>query len=36
MLVVVVFGENLPNVTPFYIFVIISKGPWLQYILPSP
>jgi hypothetical protein len=35
MFVVAVFGEGLPNVAPFYIFATVSKGPWLQYILPS-
>jgi hypothetical protein len=29
MLVVAFFGEDLPNVAPFYIFATISKGPWV-------
>jgi hypothetical protein len=29
MLVVEFFGEDLPNVVPFYIFAIVSKGSWL-------
>jgi hypothetical protein len=35
MLVVAIFGEDLPNVAPFYIFTAVSKGPWLWYILPT-
>jgi hypothetical protein len=35
MLVVAIFGEDLPNVVPFYIFIAVSKGPWLRYILLS-
>jgi hypothetical protein len=35
MLIVTIFGEDLPNVAPFYIFTVISKGPWLRYILPT-
>jgi hypothetical protein len=35
MLVVAIFGEDLPNVAPFYIFTAVSKGPWLQYVLPT-
>jgi hypothetical protein len=35
MLVVAIFGEDLPNVAPFYIFKIVSQGPWLWYILPA-
>jgi hypothetical protein len=30
---VVIFGEDLSNVAPFYIFTVVSKGPWLRYIL---
>jgi hypothetical protein len=33
VLVVVVFGEDLSNVVPFYIFSAVIKGPWLEYIL---
>jgi hypothetical protein len=33
VLVVAIFGEDLPNVAPFYIFTAISQGPWLWYIL---
>jgi hypothetical protein len=33
VLVVAIFGEDLPNVVPFYIFTAVSKGPWLQYVL---
>jgi hypothetical protein len=29
ILVVAIFGEDLPNVAPFYIFTVVSKGPWL-------
>jgi hypothetical protein len=29
VLVVAIFGEDLPNVAPFYIFTTISQGPWL-------
>jgi hypothetical protein len=35
MLVVAIFGEDLPNVAPFYIFTAVSQGPWLWYILPA-
>ena len=35
MLVVAIFGEDLPNVVPFCIFTAVSQGPWLQYILPA-
>ena len=35
MLVVAIFGEDLPNVAPFYIFTTIIKGPWLLYVLPA-
>jgi hypothetical protein len=35
VLVVVIFGEDLSNVAPFYIFTAVSKGPWLWYILPA-
>jgi hypothetical protein len=35
VLVVAIFGEDLPNVAPFYIFIAISQGPWLWYILPT-
>jgi hypothetical protein len=35
VLVVVIFGEDLPNVAPFYIFTAINKGPWLWYVLPT-
>ena len=28
VLVVANFGEDLPNVAPFYIFTIVSQGPW--------
>jgi hypothetical protein len=35
VLVVAIFGEDLPNVAPFYIFSAISQGPWLWYILPA-
>jgi hypothetical protein len=35
VLVVVIFGEDLPNVAPFYIFTAVSKGPWLWYVLPA-
>jgi hypothetical protein len=35
MLVVAIFGEDLPNVVPFYIFTAVNKGPWFQYVLPS-
>jgi hypothetical protein len=30
VLVVAIFGEDLPNVAPFYIFTAVSQGPWLQ------
>jgi hypothetical protein len=36
MLVVAVFGKDLSNVAPFYIFAIVSEGPWLRYIFPVP
>jgi hypothetical protein len=32
VLVVAIFGKDLSNVAPFYIFTTGSKGPWLQYI----
>jgi hypothetical protein len=35
VLVVMIFGEDLPNVAPFYIFTAINQGPWLWYILPA-
>jgi hypothetical protein len=35
VLVVAIFGEDLPNVAPFYIFTTVSKGPWLRYVLPA-
>jgi hypothetical protein len=35
VLVVAIFGEDLPNVAPFYIFTAVSQGPWLWYILPA-
>jgi hypothetical protein len=35
VLVVAIFGEDLPNVAPFYIFTVVSQGPWLWYILPT-
>ena len=35
VLVVAIFGEDLSNVAPFYIFIAVSKGPWLRYILPA-
>jgi hypothetical protein len=35
VLVVAIFGEDLPNVPPFYIFTVVSQGPWLWYILPA-
>jgi hypothetical protein len=35
VLVVAIFGEDLPNVAPFYIFTTVSQGPWLWYILPA-
>jgi hypothetical protein len=35
MLVVAIFGEDLPNMAPFYIFTTVSKGPWLRYVLPA-
>jgi hypothetical protein len=34
VLVVAIFGEDLPNVAPFYILTAVSQGPWLWYILP--
>jgi hypothetical protein len=27
VLVVAIFGEDLPNVAPFYIFIAVSQGP---------
>jgi hypothetical protein len=33
VLVVAIFGKDLPNVVPFYIFTAVSQGPWLWYIL---
>jgi hypothetical protein len=33
VLVVAIFGKDLPNVAPFYIFTAVSQGPWLWYIL---
>jgi hypothetical protein len=33
--VVAIFGEDLPNVAPFYILTAVSQGPWLWYILPA-
>jgi hypothetical protein len=33
VLVVAIFGEDLPNVAPFYILTTVSQGPWLWYIL---
>jgi hypothetical protein len=35
MLVVAIFGEDLSNVAPFYIFTAVNKGPWLRYVLPA-
>jgi hypothetical protein len=35
MLIVAIFGKDLPNVAPLYIFIAVSKGPWLRYILPA-
>ena len=35
VLIVAIFKEDLPNVAPFYIFIAVSQGPWLQYILPA-
>jgi hypothetical protein len=35
VLVVAIFGEDLPNVAPFYILTAVSQGPWLWYILPA-
>jgi hypothetical protein len=35
MLVVAIFGEDLPNVAPLYIFTVVSKGPWFRYVLPA-
>jgi hypothetical protein len=35
VLVVAIFGEDLLNVAPFYIFTAVSQGPWLWYILPA-
>jgi hypothetical protein len=35
VLVVAIFGEDLPNVAPFYILTTVSQGPWLWYILPA-
>ena len=35
VLVVAIFGEDLPNVTPFYIFTAVSQGPWFRYIFPT-
>jgi hypothetical protein len=35
VLVVAIFGEDLPKVAPFYIFPAVSKGPWLRYVLPA-
>jgi hypothetical protein len=35
VLVVAIFREDLPNVAPFYIFIAVSQGPWLWYILPA-
>jgi hypothetical protein len=35
VLVVALFGEDLPNVAPFYILTAVSQGPWLWYILPA-
>jgi hypothetical protein len=35
VLVVAIFGEDLPNVAPFYILTVVSQGPWLWYILPA-
>ena len=35
VLVVAIFGKDLFNVAPFYIFTTVSKGPWLWYILPA-
>ena len=29
MLIVAFFGEDLSNVSPFNIFAIVNKGPWL-------
>jgi hypothetical protein len=29
VLVVAIFGEDLSNVAPFYIFIAVSQGPWL-------
>jgi hypothetical protein len=36
VLFVAVFPKDLSNMAPFYIFTAVSKGPWLQYILPAP
>jgi hypothetical protein len=33
--VVAIFGKDLPNVVPFYIFIAVSQGPWLWYIPPA-
>jgi hypothetical protein len=35
VLVVAIFGEDLPNVAPLYILTAVSQGPWLWYILPA-
>jgi hypothetical protein len=35
VLVVAVFGEDLSNMAPFYIFIVVGKGAWLWYILPA-
>jgi hypothetical protein len=35
MLVVAIFGEDLSNVAPFYIFTAVGKDPWFRYVLPA-
>jgi hypothetical protein len=34
MLVVTVLSVDLSNMEPFYVFVVVCKGPWLRYIFP--
>ena len=36
VLVVTLFGEDLPDVAPFYIITAVIQAPRLWYILPAP
>ena len=34
MLVVMVLRKDLTNMAPFYKLTVVSKGPWLRYMVP--